>query len=169
MIGHERSRYAEVSGIPKEEARVLFASRFAVPFLSLEVVCKLLQSYIGLDTGPASAHWPAGKDMIYVVNSVLAVVATAGCSVILSLPPAPEERKEATVAQSWLETLCSKVSTVVVMLVTDPKMPLMLWTNVSFGGLIHSMIARIEVELDTGMVFAYINSHLTGVVVNYFL
>jgi len=68
-----------------------FAAYFAVPYLSLEVVFKLMQSFIGNDSGPVSAHWSAGKHFIYVINTVFAVGAAAACFLIMDLKPSKGE------------------------------------------------------------------------------
>ena len=49
--------YAEAAGVSKEEATMSFSGWFALPYLGFEVIFKLLQSYIGVSTGPVSAHW----------------------------------------------------------------------------------------------------------------
>jgi len=149
--------YAEAAGISKEQATMSFAGWFALPYLGFEVLFKLLQSYIGVSTGPVSAHWSDGKDFIYVINTIFAVVAMLLCLLIMPMddPPKEDESKDVDAASSTpstLQTLIAQAASAMRLFVSDPKMPMMMGMNLSFG-----------------VTAAYINSYTTGIVANYFL
>jgi len=120
-----------------------FAAYFAIPYLGLEVVFKLLQSYIGNDSGPISAHWSAGKHFIYVINTVCAVIATLACVFIMDLKPVKETPKQG---------ICDQIKSAGALFFSDPKMPLMMGMNVCFA-----------------FSGAYLNAYITGQVATYYL
>merc|ERR1712166_85377 len=147
--------YAVAVGITKGEATLKFAGWFALPYLGCEVLFKLMQSYIGLSTGPASAHWASGKDFIYVINAIFAVLAVFGCFFIMPMEDEKKDEEEQTVQtvkDPWHTIMVKQAMAASIIFVTDPKMPVMMGMNVSFG-----------------IAAAYINSYTTGIVINFYL
>lgn len=103
-----------------------FAAWFAIPFLGFEVLFKLIQSYIGSDAGPVSAGWSEGKDFIYVINTIFAVVAAIGCCFIMDLSDGAAQKV------SSVSTLDS-IKAAGELFFSDPKMPMMMGMNICFG------------------------------------
>merc|ERR1711988_135402 len=136
-------------------AQNIMAAWFAIPYLSFEVIFKLMQSYIGLDTGPVSAHWSEGKDFIYVINTICAVAAALGCATIMDLPDAPPVGKPAggEASQPAVQpTIIDRMLSAAKLFVADPKMPLMMGINVCFG-----------------IAASYMNGYVTGPVVKMYI
>eukprot|EP00658_Telonema_sp_P-2_P009584 TRINITY_DN13575_c0_g1_i5.p1 TRINITY_DN13575_c0_g1~~TRINITY_DN13575_c0_g1_i5.p1 ORF type:complete len:401 (-),score=102.85 TRINITY_DN13575_c0_g1_i5:460-1662(-) len=146
--------YAEAAGISKEQATLTFAGWFALPYLGFEVVFKLLQSYIGLDSGPLSAGWAQGKNFIYVINTICAVLAVFGCLRIMPLKEDDKEEDPGQMAarEPLLTIMTRQALAASKLFITDPKMPLMMSMNIAFG-----------------VTAAYINSYTTSVVATHFL
>eukprot|EP00656_Telonema_subtile_P046490 TRINITY_DN5296_c0_g1_i3.p1 TRINITY_DN5296_c0_g1~~TRINITY_DN5296_c0_g1_i3.p1 ORF type:complete len:512 (-),score=149.29 TRINITY_DN5296_c0_g1_i3:66-1601(-) len=153
-FGRNAALYAEATGISKQDALLKFAGWFALPYLGFEVLMKLLQSYIGLDTGPASAHWSGGKDFIYVINTILAVLAVFGCLFIMPMEDEKTDEEENAPKEQlpMSQVMVKQAISASILFVTDPKMPLMMGMNVSFG-----------------IAAAYMNSYVTGIVLTFYL
>merc|ERR1712224_535385 len=143
---------AEAKGMTKEEATISFAGWFALPYLGFEVICKLLQSYIGVSTGPISAHWTQGKDFIYVINTISAVAAMIGCCFIHPMENEPTEGSDTEASKteesppSTFEIIIKQATSATALFINDPKMPMMMGMNLAFG-----------------VSAAYMNSYTTGV------
>jgi len=130
-----------------------FAAWFAIPYLGFEVLFKLLQSYIGSTTSAVNAGWSDGKDFIYVINTICAVVAACGCYFIMDLPdPVPEPDSEAASKPQSPPSTLEKLTEAGKLFVFDPKMSMMCGMNICFG-----------------ISAAYMNGMVTGPVVTYYL
>lgn len=125
-----------------------FASWFALLYLSLEVLFKLLQSFIGNSTGQLSAGWVQGKDMIYVINTCCAAVAAACCFLIADLDIQLGQPVQLQEPIGLLREVLSATK----LFMKDPKMPLMCGMNCVFG---FSM--------------SYMNGYVTGIVVPFYI
>jgi len=141
--------YAEAEGLEVNDVKTKWAAYFAIPYLGCEVFFKLMQTAIG-STGTATFNWHAGKDFIYVINTLCAVAACIGCMFIYEMPqpPAKKEDKE----QSQIAKICEKSMAAGRLFFTNPKMPLMASMNIAFG-----------------IVSAYLNGYLIGQVASRYI
>jgi len=153
----EKSIKAYING----KAGDIFAAWFAIPYLGFEVIFKLMQSYIGSSTGPVTAGWSGGKDFIYVINTVFAVVAALGCVLIRDLPALEEEEDAearevvSPAAAAQREQAKGTIANVIEageLFLFDPKMAMMMSMNIAFG-----------------ISAAYMNGMVTGPVATYYL
>jgi len=136
------------------KAGATFAAWFAIPYLGFEVIFKLLQSYIGHPDGPVSAGWSGGKDFIYVINTICAVLAAIGCMFIMDLQD-PKRRPDAESGVQGKEekpTVLSNILGAGKLFLFDPKMVMMMSMNICFG-----------------LAAAYMNGMVTGPVVTYYV
>ena len=113
-----------------------------------------------------------GKDFIYVINTIFAVVAMIGCSFIMPMEEPPKEQDtEANQAPesppSTFEVVIQQAVSASKLFLSDPKMPMMMGMNLSFGTGPIGSYARLTAS--AGVAAAYINSYTTGIVANYFL
>jgi len=145
----EKSIKAYING----KAGDTFAAWFAIPYLGFEVLFKLMQSYIGSSEGPVTAGWSGGKDFIYVINTVFAVVAALGCLMIRDLPKIEEEEdSEAAPEKEKPVGVIANITEAGELFIFDPKMALMMSMNIAFS-----------------ISAAYMNGMVTGPVATYYL
>eukprot|EP00656_Telonema_subtile_P037798 TRINITY_DN4216_c0_g1_i1.p1 TRINITY_DN4216_c0_g1~~TRINITY_DN4216_c0_g1_i1.p1 ORF type:complete len:493 (-),score=108.54 TRINITY_DN4216_c0_g1_i1:146-1624(-) len=133
--------YAEASEQKLEHVNARFAAVFAVAYLGFEVLFKLLQTAVG-STGPATLDWAAGKNFIYVINTICAVLSALACCSILPMP-APKQAPVNTTRE---------ILSAGKLFISDPKMPLMTGINLTFG-----------------VVSAYVNGYIISTVATHYL
>jgi hypothetical protein len=148
----------------KKKSTAKFSSVFATVYLGIEVLMKMLSSFIQLWT--CSKHWhgdfltgrcgvkgepePSEKDkgQIIVFSLYLGLSITASLlMLVVPMPKTEEEKEEEETAQappSWIE----KSKDAVALMGRNPKILLMSGVNMAFGG-----------------TAAYLNSYVTGTVI----
>jgi len=120
FFGETVKVYVQISGENSKEVTTRFSGYFAFIYLSLEVICKLLSSFLYLFSGDG---------LVYTVYAIIAVLSTIGMLFVVDMKQYVNNYK------STPQKLCSsdKVSGVLKLLFTDGRMIFLYPCIMAFG------------------------------------